>query len=115
MKYKIAEILDDSTKYGRYFSWFIQGLIITSLISLGVQTLPDLPEVVDNILEMINIVCMLIFVTEYFLRLCIAFIGFLIYSQDSFDDACFDAGGIAVTFNSDRICISKDTEFLLRF
>lgn len=68
MRDKIEGILDDSTKYGRYFSWFIQGLIITSLVSLGVHTIPNLSDSVSSTLECINIICMIIFVTEYSLR-----------------------------------------------
>ena len=45
MKKKIYEIIEDnSTKKGRQFDYFIQGLIFLSLISFSLDTLPGLSE-----------------------------------------------------------------------
>jgi voltage-gated potassium channel len=44
MKWLQNFIENDNTKSGRYFDIFIQVLIIISLVSFAVETLPDLNE-----------------------------------------------------------------------
>lgn len=68
MRQWIRDCLNEKTKIGRIVGFIIQGLIIVSLISLAVQTIPDIPEHVNHILETISMLCMLVFVTEYSLR-----------------------------------------------
>lgn len=64
----IADILDDSTDRGRWFSWAMQGVIILSLLSLSAGTVPDIPQHAKDILFKINVACMFVFVTEYSFR-----------------------------------------------
>jgi len=68
----IANYLDEKTSMGKKVSWIIQLLIVISLVSLSINTLPSVPENIAKILETINVVCMLMFITEYFLRVCTA-------------------------------------------
>lgn len=64
----IANCLNEKTSVGKKVSWAIQSLIIVSLVSLSIHTLPSVPENIAKTLEAINVACMLIFVTEYSLR-----------------------------------------------
>lgn len=68
IRQEAANLLDDQTKGGRRVAFCIQGMIVLSLISLAVQTMPGLPEHVHRVLEWISIVCMFVFVMEYSLR-----------------------------------------------
>lgn len=60
------------TKMGKGFDIFIQLIIVLSLVSFSVETLPSLSEGTKNILRIFEIVSVLIFTIEYILRLIFA-------------------------------------------
>jgi len=64
----IHELLNSETKRGRFFAFFIQFLIIVSLILFSIGTLPDLSELTNNILYKIEIGIVVVFTVEYLLR-----------------------------------------------
>lgn len=67
---RIVEKTD--TKAGRYFDWVIQGLIILSLISFSISTLPDLSPSANTILEYFQVFTVTVFTIEYLLRIYVA-------------------------------------------
>ncbi len=73
MKKKIYEIIEDnSTKKGRQFDYFIQGLILLSLISFSLDTLPGLSEKSTIYLKGFEFFSITIFSIEYVLRLYVS-------------------------------------------
>jgi voltage-gated potassium channel len=66
----LVEDLD--TKSGRYFNLFILFLIFIALISFSIGTLPNLSEDVGKVLLYLDIVIIIIFTIEYFLRIIVA-------------------------------------------
>ena len=64
----------DSTDnlFGKFFTYTVQFLIIVSLITFSIDTLPDLSEQVKNILHIIEVVTVGVFTLEYILRLVIS-------------------------------------------
>jgi len=66
----IVEINDN--KLSRYFALFIQALILLSIIAFSIETIPDLKPQTRNILKSIELVCVLVFTLEYFLRIYVA-------------------------------------------
>jgi voltage-gated potassium channel len=66
----IVEINDN--KLSRYFALFIQALILLSIITFSIETIPDLKPQTRNILQSIELVCVLVFTLEYFLRIYVA-------------------------------------------
>lgn len=60
------------TKWGRVFDLVIQALIVVSLVSFTVETLPDLSPASKKVLELIELVTVLVFTAEYLLRLLMA-------------------------------------------
>ena len=70
MKKKIRLIIDDkSSKKGRLFAFFIQFLIIISVITFSIETIPDLLPKTRRFLKLIELVCVIIFSIEYVLRI----------------------------------------------
>ena len=73
MKKKLWTILEDNTtKKGRYFDYFIQTLILLSLASFSLDTLPDLSEKTRLFLGFFEITSIIIFSIEYLLRIYVA-------------------------------------------
>lgn len=73
MKNFLRNIIEDNTsKQGRVFDYFIQGLILFSLISFTVETLPDNSPDTIEFLNSFELVCVLIFTIEYLLRVYIS-------------------------------------------
>jgi len=66
----IVEINDN--KLSRYFALFIQALILLSIITFSIETIPDLKPQTRYILESIELVCVLVFTVEYLLRIYVA-------------------------------------------
>ena len=64
----IHELLNSGTKRGRFFAFFVQFLIIVSLVLFSIGTLPDLSELTNNILYKIEIGIVVVFTVEYLLR-----------------------------------------------
>ena len=60
------------SKSGRYFSFFIQGLILISLVTFSMETLPDLDKTDREVLRYIEIISVSIFSIEYLARLYVA-------------------------------------------
>jgi len=62
----------DDTTSGRFFDLIIQFLIITSLISFTIETLPGLSETTTKVLKIIEIFTIIIFSLEYLCRIFVA-------------------------------------------
>ena len=67
---KIVE--DTDTAAGRVFDLFIELLILVSLISFSIETIPDLGDDTKQILSTLEIIIIAIFTAEYLLRLIVA-------------------------------------------
>ena len=61
-------IIENNTNSGRLFDIFIQFLILLSLVSFSIETLPNLNETTIKILNTFEIISVCIFTVEYFLR-----------------------------------------------
>jgi len=73
VKDKIDKIVETrESKAGLYFDYAIQVLILLSVASFTIETLPDLTAETINYLETFELVCILIFSLEYLVRLYIA-------------------------------------------
>jgi len=73
MKEFIRSIVEDNTtKKGRVFDYFIQTLIMLSLISFSVETLPNNSPHVIKFLEYFETLCIIIFSVEYLLRVFVS-------------------------------------------
>jgi len=69
----VRRIVEDSdTRAGRAFDWVVQTLVLVSLISFSIETLPHLSKPVRGILDGIEIVTVALFTLEYLLRLAVA-------------------------------------------
>lgn len=62
----------NDTKWGRVFDLTIQSLIVVSLISFSIETLPDLSATARKWLHSIEIATVAVFTTEYLLRLWVS-------------------------------------------
>lgn len=72
-KNKLKELIEDnSTIKGKYFDYFIQVLILFSLVCFSVETLPDNSESTIRFLHYSEIVTVVIFTAEYLLRIYVA-------------------------------------------
>ncbi len=70
---KIKRIVEETdTTPGKIFDIFIQSLIVLSLISFSIDTLPDLSENIKRLLKITEAIVVVIFTVEYLLRLFIA-------------------------------------------
>ena len=63
---------DNFTRGGRLFDYFIQSVIVISLISFSIETLPDLSESMKDTLRYVEVICVMIFTVEYALRILVA-------------------------------------------
>ena len=72
-KEKLRIVIEDNhTREGRWFDLSIQMLIILSLISFSLETLPDLDEEFIKFLRIFEVITVIIFTVEYLLRLFVA-------------------------------------------
>ena len=70
---KIKQIIEESdTPIGKAFDLFIQSLIVLSLISFSIETLPELSESAKRILKISELITVIIFTIEYLLRIFVA-------------------------------------------
>ena len=70
---KIRKIVDDTDNiYGKVFAFTIQVLIVTSLITFSIDTLPDLTQNTKKLLNIIEVATVAIFTIEYILRIIVA-------------------------------------------
>lgn len=66
----IAQIVNDPfSRFGKIFMIFIQSLIILSLITFSLETLPNLSTLTRQILDLIEVAVVVIFSIEYLLRI----------------------------------------------
>ena len=73
MKQKIKQIIESTeTKAGRAFDFFIQTIIILSIISFTIETLPSLNDEIRKLFYVFEVVAVIIFTIEYILRIWIA-------------------------------------------
>lgn len=63
---------DNTTKKGKLFDYFIQILIVLSLVSFSIESLPNLSDKTLNILQKFEILSITIFSTEYILRIFVS-------------------------------------------
>ena len=68
-KFLIKLVIESDTKLGRRFDIFIQILIILSLISFSVETIPDLDFPILLFIEEFEIFTVIVFSIELILRL----------------------------------------------
>jgi voltage-gated potassium channel len=68
--YSIIE--DNTTRKGKYFDYFIQGLIFLSLVSFSLDTLPRLSPEFRAGLKLFETITVIIFSLEYVLRLYVS-------------------------------------------
>ncbi|MFS4415804.1 ion transporter [Maribacter sp. 2307ULW6-5] len=72
-KEKIRRVIEETdTRAGRIFDLGIQALIIFSILVYSIGTLPSLSEKWMRILNIVDIVCYVVFTIEYFGRIYIA-------------------------------------------
>ena len=70
MKEKLRVIVEESdTKLGKLFDLVVQFLVVISLLSFSLETLPNLSKNQIFILKLIEIVIITIFSIEYLLRI----------------------------------------------
>tara|TARA_Y100001954_G_C15813319_1_gene606250 strand:+ start:1098 stop:1796 length:699 start_codon:yes stop_codon:yes gene_type:complete len=62
-------VIENNTKNGKRFDLFIQALIILSIISFSIETVPKLNPIIKEILADIEIIGVCIFSIEYLLRI----------------------------------------------
>jgi voltage-gated potassium channel len=73
MRKKLRAIVEDNTTYGgRIFDYIIQFLILLSLVSFAIETLPDNSKFTITLLNNIEMFCVIIFSIEYVLRIYVA-------------------------------------------
>ena len=66
----LNSVLEDSTdKKGATFDYVIQGLILLSIVSFSISTLPDLDSQIYEVLDVVERVTVVIFSIEYVLRI----------------------------------------------
>lgn len=73
MKQYIKNIVENNdNKLSRYFAIFIQILILLSIITFSIETIPDLSPQTKTILRSFEWVCVFVFTIEYLLRIYVA-------------------------------------------
>ena len=73
MKKQLWLILEDTTtKRGRYFDYFIQILILLSLVSFSLDTLPNLSYITRVFLDYFEVISIVIFTIEFLLRIYVS-------------------------------------------
>lgn len=73
MKEKIRNIVEDNTsREGKFFDYFIQILILSSLSAFAIETLPNNSTQTIKLLKGFEVICVAIFTIEYGLRIYVA-------------------------------------------
>ena len=62
----------NDTRWGRVFDLGIQVLIVVSIVSFTIETLPDLSPATRRLMEVIELVTVIVFTIEYLLRIAVA-------------------------------------------
>ena len=68
--YDIVE--DNTTRNGKYFDFFIQGLILLSLVSFSLETIPDISENIISFLYYLEVFIVSLFSLEYLIRIWVS-------------------------------------------
>lgn len=72
-KQRIRKVIDDSTTTsGRIFVLTIQALIVVSLLTFSISTIPNLSPSTQKVLDTVETFTIIIFTAEYLLRLYVA-------------------------------------------
>ena len=72
-KAKIRKVVEDnSSKAGKYFDYSIQCIILLSLVTFSLETVPSLYEEYTNQFELTEKIIVIIFSVEYLLRVYVA-------------------------------------------
>ena len=73
MRQQLKRIIEETdTTAGRYFDLFIQFLIILSLITFSISTIPDLRPLTARVLRYFEIFSVTVFTVEYLMRIYVA-------------------------------------------
>ena len=73
MMFSLKKIIEDTdSRSGRIFAWIIQILIILSLVTFSISTLPELSKETKRFLWIIEAITVAIFSVEYVLRILVA-------------------------------------------
>jgi voltage-gated potassium channel len=73
MRTQLRQIVEDNTTTkGKFFDYTIQALILISLISFSLETLPDNSTEMMAFLHFIEVFCVILFSIEYLLRIYVA-------------------------------------------
>ena len=73
MRSAIKNIVEfNNNKPSRFFAFFIQALILISIITFSVETIPNLSQQTKTLLGYIEVFCVIIFTIEYLLRIYVA-------------------------------------------
>lgn len=68
---KLQNLLDSDTREGRIFDLSIQGLIVFSLITFSLETLPNLDTDTQQILSYVEVFIISVFTAEYVIRVAL--------------------------------------------
>lgn len=68
--YDIVE--DNTTRNGKYFDFFIQGLILLSLVSFSLETIPDISDNLISFLYYLEVFTVSLFSLEYLIRIWVS-------------------------------------------
>ena len=69
VKEKLVRLVDEHTVVGRRFAFVIQALIILSMVTFTLTTMPDLPDVWRTTFEAVEVFVVGVFTVEYLLRI----------------------------------------------
>ena len=73
MKQYIKSIVEiNDNKKSKYFAFFIQALILLSIVTFSIETMPNLKPQTKLILQNIEIFSVVVFTIEYLLRIYVA-------------------------------------------
>ena len=73
MKQRIKSIVEyNNNRLSKIFAFFIQFLILLSIVTFSVETIPDLSPETIKILHLIELISVIIFTIEYVLRIYVA-------------------------------------------
>ena len=73
MKERLRSIVEDNTSFwGKIFDYFIQVLILLSLVAFTVETLPNNSADTAKLLYSFEVICVIIFTIEYALRIYVS-------------------------------------------
>ena len=73
MRERLKEIVENNgTRSGKLFDMIVQLLVLISLISFSLSTLPNLTPVQYQLFNLVELICVLLFSIEYLLRIYVA-------------------------------------------